>query len=137
MMPLMQGAENHEKPSIQEEEEVNEGTHTPDSHAGGLLRRQMLFLKKTWWSSEPLTGAQRVALLLRGVVFVAVGGIGLVAAIANTVSAEATGMQAVAKMMAEFLLIPVAILGLIILGFGGSLIVRSFVSPSPDSHISD
>jgi hypothetical protein len=135
MMPLMQGVENHEDRPIREEE-INEDTQTSEPHAS-LLQRQMLFLKKMWWSSEPLTGAQRVALLFRGVLFVAVGGIGLIAAVANTVSAEAAGMQAVAKMMAEFLLIPIAILGLIILGFGGSLIVRSFVAPSPHSHLSD
>ena len=95
-----------------------------------LLQRQIAFLRKTWWSSEPLTASQRLALLLRGLLFVAVGGVGLVAAVENTVSSEAFGLQAVAKIMAEFLLIPIGILGLIILGFGGSLIVRSFVAKS-------
>ena len=99
---------------------------------GSLLRRQLLFLRKKWWSDEPLTRAERLGVFLRGIFFVVVGTIGLIAATANTLSAKAAGMEAIAKMMAEFLLIPIAILGLIIVGFGGALVVRSFVAPSPD-----
>lgn len=103
----------------------------------GLLRRQLLFLRRTWWSSDPLTGLQRVAVVLRGVFFLALGGIGLLAAVVSTVSPEAVGMNAVAKLMAEFLLIPISILALIITGFGISLIVRGFVanSPGPGSEL--
>lgn len=105
----------------------------PEPHAG-LLQRQLLFLRTKWWSDAPLTRAERLAVFLRGIFFVVVGAIGLIAATANTLSAKAAGMEAIAKMMAEFLLIPIAILGLIIVGFGGSLIVRSFVAPSPDTR---
>jgi hypothetical protein len=126
--------EDEQEHSPQEgEERLQEKPETSNEVQRGLLERQLRFLRKTWWSSEPLTVTQRVALLLRGVFLVAVGGIGLVAAVANTLSTHAAGMEAVAKMMAEFLLIPIAILGLIIVGFGGTLIVRSFVAPSPDS----
>jgi hypothetical protein len=103
----------------------------------GLLRRQLLFLRKKWWSDEPLTRADRLAVFVRGIFFVAVGAIGLVAAVANTLSAKAAGMEAIAKMMAEFLLIPIAILGLIIVGFGGALVVRSFVAKSTSRELQD
>lgn len=119
------------------EPEAGEAVEQIEPEAGtdpnaGLLRRQLLFLRKKWWSDEPLTTAERLAVFLRGIFFVVVGTIGLIAATANTLSAKAAGMEAIAKMMAEFLLIPIAILGLIIVGFGGALIVRSVVAPSPD-----
>lgn len=99
----------------------------------GLLRRQLLFLRRTWWSSEPLSGTQRVGILLRGVFLTALGAIGLIAAVADTVAPEAAGMEAIAKLMTEFFLIPIAILALIITGFGVSLIVRGFM-PNPSGH---
>ena len=118
---------------MQQEEPLAEQPQEDANAHAGLLRRQLLFLRRTWWSSEPVTGLQRLVILLRGVFFVAIGGVGLVAAVANTVSAKAAGMEAVAKLIAEFLLIPIAILALIIVGFGGALIVRSFVAPSCQS----
>jgi hypothetical protein len=123
--PMSAGMQQEEPSAEQAQEDAN-------THAG-LLRRQLLFLRRTWWSSEPVTGLERLVILLRGVFFVAIGGVGLVAAVANTVSAKAAGMEAVAKLIAEFLLIPIAILALIIVGFGGALIVRSFVAPSCQS----
>lgn len=114
---------NGDEPSAEQPQEA------ADVHSG-LLRRQLRFLRATWWSSEPLTGFERVAILLRGVFFAAIGGIGLIAAVANTISPEAAGMEAVAKLIAEFLLIPIAILALIITAFGVSLIVRGFIADS-------
>lgn len=114
---------NGDEPSAEQPQEA------ADAHSG-LLQRQLQFLRATWWSSEPLTGFERVAILLRGVFFAAIGGIGLIAAVANTISPEAAGMEAVAKLIAEFLLIPIAILALIITAFGVSLIVRGFIADS-------
>jgi hypothetical protein len=111
-----------------DDEPVSVDSHEAAEPAAGLLRRQLLFLRRTWWSSEPVTGSQRVGILVRGVLFIAIGGIGLIAAVANTVGAKANGMEAVAKIMAEFLLIPIAILALIIVGVGVSLVIRGFVA---------
>lgn len=118
---------------LNQDERPDEEPQEPLDANTGLLRRQLLFLRRTWWSSEPLSGTQRASILLRGVFLTAVGAIGLIAAVANTVSPEAAGMEAVAKMMAEFLLIPIAILALIITGFGISLIVRGFM-PNSAGH---
>lgn len=118
---------------LNEDERPREEPDEAPLGQAGLLRRQLLFLRRTWWRSDPLTAPQRAAILLRGVFLTAIGGVGLIAAVANTVAPEAAGMQAVAKLMAEFLLIPIAILGLIITGFGISLIIRGFM-PNPAGH---
>jgi len=64
------------------------------------------------------------------VILIAVGAIGLIIVVNNTLNLNSRGMDAVAKLMAEFLLIPVGILALIIAGYGASQIVRSVVPNS-------
>jgi hypothetical protein len=93
-----------------------------------LMRRQWLFLRHNWWNPGPLTPGQRIALFLRGVFLVAVGCVGLVFAIAGTLGSHGGGLDAIGKLMAEFMLIPIGLLALIVVGLGGSLIVRSVVA---------
>jgi len=94
----------------------------------GLMRRQWLFLRHNWWSAGPLTLAQRIALFLRGIFLVAIGCIGLVFAIAGTLGSHGGGLDAIGKLMAEFMLIPIGLLALIVVGLGGSLVLRSLVA---------
>jgi hypothetical protein len=96
----------------------------------GLMRRQWLFLRHNWWNSGPLTPGQRIALFLRGVFLIAIGCVGLVFAIAGTLGSHGDGLDAIGKLMAEFMLIPIGLLALIVVGLGGSLIVRSVVPGS-------
>lgn len=94
---------------------------------GSLWQRQWLFLRRRWWNVDSLTFIQRLASFLRGVILIAVGVIGLIIVVNNTLNLNSRGMDAVAKLMAEFLLIPVGLLALIIAGYGLSQIVRSFI----------
>jgi hypothetical protein len=105
-------------------------TATEPASSIGLMRRQWLFLRHNWWSAGPLTPAQRIALFLRGIFLVAIGCIGLVFAIAGTLGSHGGGLDAIGKLMAEFMLIPIGLLALIVVGLGGSLIVRSLVRGS-------
>jgi hypothetical protein len=93
-----------------------------------LMRRQWLFLRHNWWNPGPLTPGQRIALFLRGIFLVAIGCVGLVFAIAGTLGAHGGGLDAIGKLMAEFMLIPIGLLALIVVGLGGSLVVRSVVA---------
>jgi hypothetical protein len=61
------------------------------------------------------------------VILIAVAAFGMLIVVHNTLNLNPRGMDAVAKLIAEFLLIPVGILALIIAGYGASQIVRSFV----------
>lgn len=99
---------------------------TPQS----LLQRQVQFLRRTWWNAKPLRPLQRIGVLVWGLILIAMGCLGMATMIASTLNLNGTGTEAVAKLLAEFLLIPVVLLGLIIISFGGSLVVRSFVAPS-------
>jgi hypothetical protein len=94
---------------------------------GSLWSRQWLFLRRRWWNADSLTPTQRVASFGRGVILIAVAAFGLLIVVHNTLNLNARGMDAIAKLVAEFLLIPVGILALIIAGYGASQIVRSFV----------
>jgi len=94
---------------------------------GSLWQRQWLFLRRRWWNVDSLTFIQRLASFLRGVILIAVGVIGLIIVVNNTLNLNSRGMDAIAKLMAEFLLIPVGLLALIIAGYGLSQIVRSFI----------
>ena len=49
-------------------------------------------------------------------------------AIAGTLGSHGGGLDAIGKLMAEFMLIPIGLLALIVVGLGGSLIVRSVVA---------
>jgi hypothetical protein len=118
------GLNKDERPAEEQQEPA-------EAHLG-LLRRQILFLRRTWWNTDPLTLWQRVALFLRGAFLIAVGFVGLITAVATTFGAQSGGMDSIAKLMAEYMLIPIALLAAIVVGFGGSLIVRSFVAPSPE-----
>ncbi len=95
--------------------------------SSSLWQRQWLFLRRRWWNVDALTFIQRLASFLRGVVLIAVGAIGLIIVVNNTLHLNSSGMDAIAKLMAEFLLIPVGLLALIIAGYGLSQIVRSFI----------
>lgn len=99
----------------------------PDTPVGSLWSRQWLFLRRRWWNADSLTPMQRVASFGRGVILIAVAAFGMLIVVHNTLNLNARGMDAIAKLVAEFLLIPVGILALIIAGYGASQIVRSFV----------
>ena len=98
--------------------------------AGSLWQRQWLFLRRRWWNVDSLTFIQRLASFLRGVILIAIGTICLIIVVNNTLNLNSSGMDAIAKLMAEFLLIPVGLLALIIAGYGLSQIVRSFIPNS-------
>jgi hypothetical protein len=102
-----------------------------------LLRRQWLFLRQNWWDSGPLTPGQRFGFFLRGFFLVVIGCIGLVFAVAGTLGSKGSGLDAVGKLVAEFMLIPIGLLALIVVGLGGSLVVRSITArsyPGPDDE---
>jgi hypothetical protein len=99
----------------------------PAMPVGSVWSRQWLFLRRRWWNTDSLTPTQRVASLVRGVILIAVAAFGLLIVVHNTLNLNARGMDAIAKLVAEFLLIPVGILALIIAGYGASQIMRSFV----------
>ena len=93
-----------------------------------LMRRQWLFLRHNWWNPGPLSPGERIALFLRGIFLVAIGCIGLVFAIAGTLGSRGGGLDAIGKLMAEFMLIPIGLLALIVVALGGSLVLRSVVA---------
>ena len=102
-----------------------------------LLRRQWLFLRQNWWDTGPLTPGQRFGFFLRGFFLVVIGCIGLVFAVAGTLGSKGSGLDAVGKLVAEFMLIPIGLLALIVVGLGGSLVVRSITArsyPGPDDE---
>jgi len=99
----------------------------PSLPQGTFWQRQWLFLRRRWWNVDSLTLTQRIFSFLRGVILIAIGAIGLIIVVNNTLNLNARGMDAVAKLMAEFLLIPVGLLALIIAGYGISQIVRSLM----------
>ena len=102
----------------------------PSPPQGTLWQRQWLFLRRRWWNVDSLTFTQRIFSFLRGVILIAIGVVGLVIVVNNTLNLNSRGMDAVAKLMAEFLLIPVGLLALIIAGYGVSQIVRSLMPNS-------
>jgi len=97
---------------------------------GSLWSRQWLFLRRRWWNADSLTPTQRVTSFLRGVILIAVAALGMLIVVHNTLNLSARGMDAIAKLVAEFLLIPVGLLALTIAGYGLSQIVRSFMRNS-------
>ena len=102
----------------------------PSAPALSLMRRQWLFLRHNWWDRGPLTPGQRVAFFLRGFFLVVIGCIGLAVSIAGTLGSYGGGLDAIGKLMAEFMLIPIGLLALIVVGLGGSLLVRSLIATS-------
>lgn len=93
-----------------------------------LLRRQWLFLRQNWWDTGPLTPGQRLGFFLRGFFLAVVGCIGLAFAVAGTLGSKGSGLDAVGKLLAEFMLIPIGLLALIVVGLGCSLMVRSVIA---------
>ncbi len=91
-------------------------TSTPETApampVGSLWSRQWLFLRRRWWNADSLTPTQRVASFGRGVILIAVAAFGTLIVVHNTLNLNARGMDAIAKLMAEFLLIPVGLLAL-------------------------
>jgi len=71
------------------------------------------------------------------VILIVVAAFGMLIVVHNTLNLNPRGMDAVAKLIAEFLLIPVGILALIIAGYGASQIVRSFMPNPAAPPISD
>lgn len=116
-------AEENEKPEREEESALS-----PRSMS--LLRRQWLFLHHNWWNPGPLTPGERVAFFLRGFFLIVIGCIGLAVSIAGTLGSYGGGLDAIGKLMAEFMLIPIGLLALIVVGLGGSLLVRSLIATS-------
>jgi hypothetical protein len=97
---------------------------------GSLWSRQWLFLRRHWWNADSLTPTQRVTSFGRGVILIAVAAFGMLIVVHNTLNLNPRGMDAVAKLIAEFLLIPVGLLAFTIAGYGLSQIVRSFLRNS-------
>lgn len=103
-----------------------------------LMRRQWLFLRQNWWDTGPLTAGQRLGFFLRGFFMVVVGCIGLAFAVAGTLGSKGSGLDAVGKLVAEFMLIPIGLLALIVVSLGCSLIIRSVIPRSePESDIKE
>jgi hypothetical protein len=99
-----------------------------------LLRRQWLFLRQNWWDTGPLTPAQRLGFFLRGFFLVVIGCIGLAFAIAGTLGSKGSGLDAIGKLVAEYMLIPIGLLALIVVSLGCSLVIRSVIVSSRTSH---
>ena len=115
---------------VEQNDEREEEEAAPPAPALSLLRRQWLFLRHNWWDTGPLTPGQRVAFFLRGFFLIVIGCIGLAFSIAGTLGSYGRGLDAIGKLMAEFMLIPIGLLALIVVGLGGSLLVRSVVAAS-------
>lgn len=106
---------------------------------GGVVRltlwqRQLAFLRQHWWRTEPLSLWERLMVIARGLFLMAVACIGAIVAFNSILNSPAIGMDALGKLVAEFMLLPIALLALIMVAFGGSLIVRAVVSPWPDPN---
>lgn len=95
-----------------------------------LLRRQWLFLRQNWWDTAPLTPSQRLGFFIRGLFLVAIGCIGLLVAVVGTLNSQGSGLDAIGKLVAEFMLIPIGLLALIAVGLGCSLVIRGFAAQS-------
>jgi len=95
-----------------------------------LLRRQWLFLRQNWWGTAPLTPSQRLGFFIRGLFLVAIGCIGLLVAVVGTLNSQGNGLDAIGKLIAEFMLIPIGLLALIAVSLGGSLVIRGFAAQS-------
>lgn len=113
-----------------EQNNEREEEESPPAASISLLRRQWLFLRHNWWDTGPLSPGQRVAFFLRGFFLVVIGCIGLAISIAGTLGSYGGGLDAIGKLMAEFMLIPIGLLALIVVGLGGSLLVRSLIATS-------
>jgi len=113
-----------------EESNREEALEEPIPSSISLLRRQWLFLRQNWWDTGPLTPGQRLGFFLRGFFLVVVGCIGLVFAVAGTLGSRGSGLDAIGKLVAEFMLIPIGLLALIVVSLGCSLMVRSFAAQS-------
>ena len=72
--------------------------------------------------------------IARGLFLMAVACIGAIVAFNSILNSPGKGMDALGKLVAEFMLLPIALLALIMVVFGGSLIVRALVSPWPDPN---
>jgi hypothetical protein len=99
-----------------------------------LWQRQLLFLRQYWWRTEPLSLWERLMAITRGLFLMAVACIGAIVAFTSILNSSGKGMDALGKLVAEFMLPPIALLALIMILFGGSLIVRAMVSPWPDPN---
>ncbi|HET9181434.1 MAG TPA: hypothetical protein VFP59_04820 [Candidatus Angelobacter sp.] len=113
-----------------EENEQRQEEQSPSAPSISLMRRQWLFLRHNWWDTGPLTPAERVAFFLRGFFLIVIGCVGLAVSIAGTLGSYGGGLDAIGKLMAEFMLIPIGLLALIVVALGGSLLVRSVIAVS-------
>jgi hypothetical protein len=111
-----------------EDPDPEEALQEPNPGSISLLRRQWLFLRQNWWDTGPLTPSQRLGFFLRGFFLLVIGCIGLVFAVAGTLGSKGSGLDAVGKLVAEFMLIPIGLLAFILVSLGCSLMVRSFVA---------
>jgi hypothetical protein len=117
-----------------DETEQEDAVEEPVPRSTSLLRRQWLFLRQNWWDTGPLTPGQRLGFFLRGFFLVVVGCIGLAFSVAGTLGSKGSGLDAVGKLVAEFMLIPIGLLALIVVGLGCSLVVRSVIGGSHAAH---
>jgi hypothetical protein len=99
-----------------------------------LWQRQLLFLRQHWWRTDPLSLWERLMVIVRGLFIIAVGIIGAIVAFTSILNSSGQGMDALGKLVAEFMLPPIALLALIMVVFGGSLIARAILSPWPDPN---
>lgn len=99
-----------------------------------LWKRQLEFLRQHWWRTEPLTLWERLMVITRGLFLMAVACVGAIVAFTSILNSPGRGTDALGKLVAEFMLPPIALLALIMIVFGGSLIVRAMVSPWPDPN---
>src|SRR6185312_4790544 len=95
-----------------------------------LMRRQWLFLRQNWWDTAPLTPGQRLGFFVRGLFLVAIGCIGLIVSVVGTLNSQGSGLDAIGKLVAEFMLIPIGLLALIAVSLGFSLVIRGFLAQS-------
>ena len=125
------------QPAPQKPEPISAPETGATSPPAGIWERQWTFLRLRWWNHAPLNFTQRITSFLRGVILIVVAAFGMLIVVHNTLNLNPRGMDAVAKLIAEFLLIPVGILALIIAGYGASQIVRSFMPNPAAPPISD
>jgi hypothetical protein len=117
-----------------QDREREDATEEPVPGSISLLRRQWLFLRQNWWDTGPLTASQRIGFFLRGFFLIVVGCIGLAFAVAGTLGSKGSGLDAIGKLVAEFMLIPVGLLALIVVSLGASLVIRGVIGGSRTSH---
>jgi len=127
---MAEDSEQEEPQTRARAEAQEEGREELAPASTSLLRRQWLFLRQNWWDTAPLTPSQRLGFFVRGLFLVAIGCIGLLVAVVGTLNSQGSGLDAIGKLVAEFMLIPIGLLALIAVSLGFSLVIRGFLAQS-------